>query len=177
MRFLQILDHAGVLALFAPGCDLVLILHLLDEGAEHAHLRLLVLLKIKVVLLAEAQLQQVVVERLLRDVDLHGCLLERVAHHFAIVEHAVVQSAPQAHLLDDLLDGALLRPLHFHAPVRVLTRKDDFKVSDNLLRRRERHRNLRSIRRCSGRWRPCSPGAYPSRCACFCRSCQARLLA
>ena len=51
---------------------LVVRLHLLNKGAQGAHFVVFVLLEVEVILFAEAQLEEVVVEGLLGDVDLGG---------------------------------------------------------------------------------------------------------
>ena len=50
-----------VLTSLVPAFGLVLRLHLLDVGPQRAHLVVLVLLEIKVVLLTETELEQVVI--------------------------------------------------------------------------------------------------------------------
>ena len=97
--------------LVRPALLLVLRFLLLDEGAQGAHLVVLVLLEVEVVLFAEAQLQEVVVERLLAHVDLGRGVLQRVPHKIALPQNAIVESSPQAYLLDDFLDGSLLGAL------------------------------------------------------------------
>lgn len=62
----------------------------LDVAAQDAHLLIAVLLKVKAILLAEAQLEQVVVEGLLADAHFGGRVLQTVAHEIAFTVDAVV---------------------------------------------------------------------------------------
>lgn len=87
---------------------LLLVLH---EGAEGAHLLVPVLLKVKAVLLAKPQLEQVVVQGLLADANLAGSVLQRVPHQVSVSVDSVVEFSPQGDLLDDVGDGALFRAL------------------------------------------------------------------
>ena len=63
-RALVLLDHRNALAFDALVVFLGLLL-VLDEGPEHANFVVLVLLKVEAILLAEAHLQQVVIQALL----------------------------------------------------------------------------------------------------------------
>ena len=71
------------------------------------------LLEVKVILFAEAELKQVVVQRLLAHIDFGGGVFERVPNQVALAQHSVVQSPPEAHFLNDFLDRPLLRALAF----------------------------------------------------------------
>lgn len=66
------------------------------------------LIKVKAELFGRPQLHEVVIERLLRDLDLLGGLLEAQLDKDTILLEAGVEKSPQTHLLDHLLDGALL---------------------------------------------------------------------
>jgi hypothetical protein len=71
-----------------------------------------VFLEIEAKLLSEAQLQQVVVEGLLRDSDLRGSVLKRISKQVPLgILHSVVKFAPKGHFLDNILDCPLLSAL------------------------------------------------------------------
>lgn len=53
---LGVLNHTGGLLACLSGRFLILLLHLFDECSKDAHLRMLIVLKVEVVLLSEAQL-------------------------------------------------------------------------------------------------------------------------
>ena len=98
---------------FARLAFLELCLLFLDIGAKDAHFVVLVLLEIEPELFAEPQLQEVVVQGLLRHPHLLGSVFERVPKQVSfVVVHTVVEFPPETHLLDDLLNrpflGALL---------------------------------------------------------------------
>ena len=65
-------------------------------------------------LLAEAQLQQIVVERFFADLHLQRCVLQRPALQLLLAsllvldKHSVIELAPGADFLDDFLNGPLL---------------------------------------------------------------------
>ena len=66
------------------------------------------LLEVKPELLPEPELQQVVVQTLLRDVDFQGGVFQGVAQEVLVfVLDAVVELAPETHFLNYVLDGAL----------------------------------------------------------------------
>ena len=68
-------------------------------------------------LLAESQLQQIIVERLFANLDLQCGVLEGpplqllLARLLVLDENSIIQLAPRADFFDDLLDGAFLRAL------------------------------------------------------------------
>lgn len=93
---------------------LLLLLALLsfDVRTQDSNLVVLMLLEIKSKFLAESQLKKVVIKGFLGYAHLEGGVLEGIAKEIALrVGHSVVELAPKAHLLDDILDGALLSPL------------------------------------------------------------------
>ncbi len=98
---------------------LVLQFHLLllDETAEDADFHVPVLCEVKAKLLSKSELQQVVVEALFADFDFQGRVLERpplellLAGRLVLYKDTIVEFTPRGDLLDDLLDGAFLRPL------------------------------------------------------------------
>ena len=94
----------GASLLFLARLLFVLCLHLLDEGAKGAYFVVLVLLEVKVVLLTEAQLKQVVVERLLRHVDFCSSVFKRIPNQVPVPENSVIEASPQTDLLDDFFD-------------------------------------------------------------------------
>lgn len=108
--------NSSSLGLFSP-LLFVVDLHAFDEGAQRSHLVVLVLLKVEVVLFAEAQLQQVVVKRLLGHVHFRRSVFERIPHKIAISENSVVQTAPKTHLLNDFLNRSLLSTFTLVLPV------------------------------------------------------------
>lgn len=71
------------------------------------------LLEIKVVLLAEAQLQEVIIERFLAHAYFRGCVFERVPDEVAFAQHSIIEPSPQTDFLDDLLDGSFFCALSF----------------------------------------------------------------
>jgi hypothetical protein len=71
-----------------------------------------VLLEVEAELLAEPELQQVVVQGLLGDPNFLCRVFEGVPEQVAfVVVHTVVELPPETHFLNDLLDGSLFGPL------------------------------------------------------------------
>jgi len=70
-----------------------------------------VILKVKFILLAEAQLQEVIIKGLLAHTDFRRPVLQGVSNQVTVSQHTVVESTPKGHLLDDLLDRALFGSL------------------------------------------------------------------
>ena len=64
--------------------------------------------EIELVLLAEAQLKEVIIERLLADSYFFSSIVERVAYHVSFFQYTVVEFAPQRYLLDDVFNQTLL---------------------------------------------------------------------
>ena len=86
-----------------------LFLLLANERSDHADFVIVMLVKVETEFLCWPQLHQVVVEGLLGDLDFLGSLLKGHLDEGTIfIVEASVEEAPQAHFLDDLLDGALL---------------------------------------------------------------------
>ena len=75
-----------------------------DVGAEDAHFLIAIGLKVKAVLLAEAQLQEIIVEGLLAHLNFLGGIFEAVAHEIAIAIDSIVELAPEGHFLNDVRD-------------------------------------------------------------------------
>ena len=96
---------------------------LLDEASEHADLLVSVLRKVESELLAKSQLQQIIVERFLAHLDLQSGIFQGpalqllLARPLVLHKYSIVELAPGADLLDDLLDGPLLGAFRL---VRVL---------------------------------------------------------
>ena len=68
-------------------------------------------LEIEVVLLSKAELKQIVIKRLLRNVYFTCCLLKSVPHQLAIPLHSVVETTPKAHFSNYILNSSLFCPL------------------------------------------------------------------
>lgn len=98
---------------------LVLSLLLLNKGAQSANFVVLVLLEVKVILFTEAELKQVVIQRLFAHIDFSGGVFERVPYQVPLSQHSVVQSPPEAHFLDDFFNWSLLRAFAFVFPLAL----------------------------------------------------------
>jgi len=103
-------DHGSGFALCSFRV-LFLLLRVLYKRSKDSDLFFLVLLEVEIVLFAEAHLKQIVVEALLGNTDLAGCVFERIAHQVSVANDSVVQLAPETDFLDDLFDCALLGTL------------------------------------------------------------------
>lgn len=78
------------------------------------------LLEVKVELLAEPELEQVVIKRLLADLHLLRSVFQGVADDLVVlIRDAVVKFAPEGDLLDNVLNSALLRSLLLRGSIRV----------------------------------------------------------
>lgn len=66
------------------------------------------LLKVKAVLFAESELQEVVIKRFLADSYFSGSFFEAVSHLFAVYQDPVVQLAPESHTVDNVGDASFL---------------------------------------------------------------------
>ena len=72
---------------------------------------MLVCLEVKCILLAEAKLQQIVIERLLGHINFQSSVLQGESDELTVLHDAIVKTAPEADLLDDVLYVALFGPL------------------------------------------------------------------
>jgi hypothetical protein len=94
-----------------------------NEGSEHSYFAITVLFKIKTELLAESELQQVVIQTFLGNLHLGSCVLQTPSlkldfTRLPIRNHdTVVQLSPSTDLLNDLGDGSLLSPLFLYIRV------------------------------------------------------------
>lgn len=104
MRFdSTLLGSTRVLDLLARGVlRHVLLLLVLYEGAQDADFLVPIVLKIKPVLLAKSELQQIVVKRFFAHLNFGSSVFEREADEVSFAVDSVVQFAPQGHLLDDV---------------------------------------------------------------------------
>ena len=90
---------------------------LFNKAPEYANLLVTVLGEVESELLAESQLQQIIVERLFAYLDLECGVFQGpplqllLARLLVLDKYSIVQLAPSADFLDDLLDGTLLRAL------------------------------------------------------------------
>ena len=89
----------------------------LNKAPEFADFIVTVLAEVESKLLAEPQLQKVVVQRFFADLDLCGGIFEGPALQLLLIgplvhnEDSIVELTPSADLLDNLLNGSLLRAL------------------------------------------------------------------
>jgi hypothetical protein len=67
-----------------------------------------VLLKVKSILLAKTQLEQIVIETLFGYAHLGCCVLQTVADQISLSVDAIVEFPPERNLLDNVGDGSLL---------------------------------------------------------------------
>ena len=87
---------------------------LFNKAPEYANLLVTVLGEVESELLAESQLQQIIVERLFAYLDLECGVLQGpplqllLARLLVLDKYSIVQLAPSANFFDDLLDGTLL---------------------------------------------------------------------
>lgn len=95
----------------------IVFLLLFHEAAEHANFFVAIRLKVKAILLAESQLQQVIIKTLLGHTDFLGRILKRPSLQLKLLlvlrirDHdAIVELSPGAHFLDDIRDSPLLGP-------------------------------------------------------------------
>lgn len=96
----------------AGGLYSLLVLMLSHELPQDTNVVTLVLQKVEAIHPAEPQLQQVVVERFLRDTDQFGRIFERVAHSLAIPElDPVVELSPKGNTLYNKSDLPFLSSL------------------------------------------------------------------
>jgi len=82
-----------------------------------------VLLKVKVVLFAEAQLQQIVIKRFLAHVYLLGCVLEGVSDELLVAQNTIVQTSPKTNFLNDIFDRSLFGSLSFDFDLDLIGRR------------------------------------------------------
>jgi len=113
--FLLWLDSGGRAAFLGPG-----LLLRLDEAAEDANLLIFVLLEVKPVLLAKSELEQVIIKRLFGNVNFLCGIFQRVSNEVPITQNPIVQLAPQADLLNNLVNRPLLSTLAVMAFVNAL---------------------------------------------------------
>ena len=108
--------------LFAPIGTISLRFKLLflHKVSQNANFVVSVLAKIEAVFAAEAQLKQVIVKGLLRDVHFLSGIFERVPHQISVPQKSVVKLAPQGNLLDNFLNSPLFCSLAISSPLSFL---------------------------------------------------------
>ena len=69
------------------------------------------LLEVKSVLLAESQLQEVVIKGLFGYVNFGCSILQGVPHKIAVSQDSIIKSAPETDFLNNFFDGSFLSSL------------------------------------------------------------------
>jgi hypothetical protein len=92
---------------------LLLALHLPHELPQHSNVLMLVQLKVEAVPLGKSDLEQVVVEGILREANLLSGVLKTVSDQIPgqIVSYPIKEAAPSLHLVNDEVDAPLLGAL------------------------------------------------------------------
>lgn len=110
LRATSLLRQARILG-FAARSFLALRFLFLDVATENANFIITVLLKVKSILLAKTQLEQIVIQTLFGYAHLSCCILQTVADKISLSVDAIVEFPPERNLLDDVGDGSLLSSL------------------------------------------------------------------